>query len=160
MRPDDPLVRHYLAHSMVMRLATISARGAASITPLWFVLDGDWLIASTGAATVAARNVGYDRRVTLLLDGETAGRSELVLRLSGTAEVRRGLPPVRLMARLAAKYYVAPRGARSELLHARQWSLRSRYYAQSQAVVLAIKPEHAELVAVPAEDARLPDEVV
>jgi len=153
MKPDDPVVRHYLAHSMVMRLATISARGNASITPLWFVVDRGRFVAATGAATLAARNAGADARVMLLLDGEKAGRSELVLRMSGTAEVRKGLPPARVMARFAAKYYVAPRGLRSEFAHARQWSLRTRYYAQGEAVLLAIEPTHAELVSVPVDEA-------
>jgi len=44
--PHDPLVRHYLDHSMVMQLATITARGNASVTPLCFVRHGDHLIAS------------------------------------------------------------------------------------------------------------------
>src|SRR5262249_59257805 len=37
MRLNDALVRHYLANSLVMRLATVSGRGAPSLTPIWFV---------------------------------------------------------------------------------------------------------------------------
>lgn len=149
MRPDDPLVRHYLDQSMVMRLATISARGNASITPLWFVVEDGRLLASTAAATMAARNAEADARVTVLLDAEKAGRSELVLRLSGTAEVHHGLASARVLARFAAKYYLAPGGLRSEIAHARQWSRRARYYAQSDAVLLAIAPTDAELLPLP-----------
>jgi len=147
--PDDPLVRHYLDQSMVMRLATISARGNASITPLWFVVEHGRVLASTSAATLAARNAEADARVTVLLDAEKAGHSEIVVRLSGTAEVHHGLPSAQVMARFAAKYYLAPGGLRSEIGHARQRPLRTRYYAQSDAVLLAIEPTEAELVPLP-----------
>ncbi len=152
MRPDDALVRHYLNHSMVMRLATVSARGNASLTPLWFVQDRHRLIASTGAATLAARNIGADPRVALLLDGEKAGRSDMVLRIIGVAEVHEGLPRARMFARIAAKYYLAPLGLRSEVANAGRWRLRTRYYGQSDAVWLAIEPSRAELVTVPFAD--------
>ncbi len=149
MKPDDPLVRQVLAHSMVLRLATLSPRGAASVTPLWFVERHGRLFATTSAASVAARNATADPRVTVLIDGETAGRSSCVIRLAASATVHRGLPSAATMARLAAKYYLAPRGARCELAHVRQWRLRARYYAQSAAVVLEIEPTSAEVLRVP-----------
>ncbi|MFZ1489292.1 MAG: pyridoxamine 5'-phosphate oxidase family protein, partial [Ilumatobacteraceae bacterium] len=66
MTPDDPTVRHYLKHSMVMRLATQSSTGRASLTPIWFVVSDGALVASTAASTVAARNVAADPRVAVL----------------------------------------------------------------------------------------------
>lgn len=153
MRPDDPLVGHYLASSLVMRLATASRRGSPSLTPLWFVTVDGRLVASTGAATVAARNLAAEPRVTVLLDGEAAGRSELVLRVRGTAEVNLGMPPFAVLARYAAKYYLTRDGLRCELAHARRWGLRRRYHAQSEPVWLVIEPTAAELVAVPRPDA-------
>ena len=126
MRPDDPIVHHHLARSRVMRLATVSARGAPSLTPIWFVTVDGRLVVSTAAATVAARNVAADPRVTVLLDAETAGRSQVVLRLRGTAEVHHGLPPLGVLARFGARYYLSPGGLRCELTHARLWRLRTR----------------------------------
>ena len=149
MRANDHLVRHYLAHSLVMRLATVSTKGAPSLTPIWFVVANGRLIASTGATTVAARNVAVESRVTVLLDGEKAGQSDYVLRLRGVATVHHGLPPGGVLARFGAKYYLAPSGLRSEIAHANLWRLRTRYYAQSEAVWLAIEPTTAELVPVP-----------
>jgi hypothetical protein len=149
MRVDDALVRHYLDTSMVMRLATVSARGHASITPLWFVVDGGMLLAGTAAHTVAVRNVRADGRVSVLLDAERAGPSSMVLRLWGRATVQDRLPSPAVVARMAAKYYLTPRGARVELAHARQWALRLRYYRQADGVVLAVEPTSAELVDVP-----------
>lgn len=149
MRADDALVRHYLDRSMVMRLTTVSVRGHASMTPLWFVVEGGLLVAATGAATVAARNVSADERVSVLLDAERGGPSSVVLRLWGTATVRPGLPSPVTFARLVRKYYLSPGGARTELAHARQWPLRVRYYRQSEGVELAIAPHTAELIGVP-----------
>ena len=149
MTTVDGLVAHYLAKSMVMRLATLSRRGAPSLTPIWFVVVGGRLIASTAAATVAARNIAVDSRVSVLLDAEAAGTSDFVMRLHGRAEVHPGLPPVGALARMALKYYVSPRGVRTELAHAQQWRLRGRYYASAEAVWLAIEPTDADLVRVP-----------
>jgi hypothetical protein len=149
MRTDDHLVRHYMARSLVMRLATVSATGAPSLTPIWFVAVKERLIASTAATTVAAHNVAAEARVTVLLDGEQAGPSDYVLGLRGVATVHHGLPPASVLARFGAKYYLAPRGLRSEIAHAHRWRLRTRYYAQSEAVWLAIEPTTAELIPVP-----------
>ena len=149
MKTDDPLVDHYLAQSLVMRLATVSATGGPSLTPIWFVTVDRRLISTTAATTVVARNVAVEPRVTVLLDGEAAGSSELVVRLGGTAEVHRGLPPLGVLARFAVKYYLSPGGLRSELAHASRWMLRARYYAQADPVWLTIEPTDAELIPVP-----------
>jgi hypothetical protein len=147
--PDDPLVRHVVDRSDVMRLATISAHGHPSVTPLWFVVHEGAMIAGTAASTVAARNVAADPRVTVLVDGERAGRSTTIVRLRARAAVHPGLPPAAVMARLAAKYYLTPAAARSEARHVRQWTLRRRYYAQAEAVWISIEPASAELLPVP-----------
>lgn len=133
-----------------------SARGRPSLTPIWFVkLDGR-LISSTAATTVAARNVAAEPRVTVFLDGETARQSEFVLRLRGTAVIHRGLPSLGVLARFGVKYYLAPRGLRSELSHTGRWRLRTRYYAQSDAVWLTVEPTAAELIPVPSRHATEP----
>jgi hypothetical protein len=149
---DDPLVTHVVRNSFVMRLATMSAAGHTSITPLWFVVDGGRLIAGTAASTVAVRNVRADPRVTVLLDGERAGNSALVLRLRGRAEANEGLPPRSAMIRLATKYYLSPGGLACELRNSRRWRLRQRYYAQAQGVWIAITPTHAEFLSLPTAD--------
>jgi hypothetical protein len=132
-----------------MRLATMSAAGHTSITPLWFVVDRGRLIAGTAASTVAVRNVRADHRVTVLLDGERTGQSDFVLRLRGVAEANGGMPPRAAMIRLAAKYYLSPGGLRCELRNGRRWRLRQRYYAQASAVWIAIEPTAAEFLPLP-----------
>jgi hypothetical protein len=139
-----------MRNSFVMRLATMSAAGHTSITPLWFVVQEGRLIAGTAASTVAVRNIRADPRVTLLLDGERAGPSALVLRLRGDAEAINGMPPRRAMARLATKYYLSPGGLRCELRNSRRWRLRQRYYSQADAAWIAIRPTNAEFLDVPA----------
>jgi hypothetical protein len=147
--PDDSIVQHFLANSMVARVATLSAKGVPALTPLWFVLERGRLVATTGAATLAARNAATHPEVAVLLDAEAAGRSPHVLRLLGRASVHAGLPPWRVLVRVAAKYYAGRAALRSELANAGRWRLRARYYAQSEAAWLAIEPVRAELLRRP-----------
>jgi hypothetical protein len=147
--PDDPIVRFFLEHSRVLRLATLSPAGRPALTPLWFVMEGGRLLATTGRATLAARNAAADPRVVLLLDAEAAGRSAHVLRLHGRATVHGALPSWRALARLAWRHYAAPPALRAELAHAGQWSLRRRYYAQSEGATITIEPDRAELLRRP-----------
>ena len=149
MNIDDPLVTHVIRNSYVMRLATMSAAGHSTVTPLWFVVDHGRIVAGTAASTIAVRNIRADPRVTLLLDGERAGPSALVLRVRGVGEVNEGMPPRAAVVRLATKYYLSPNGLRCELRNSRRLRLRQRYYAQSDAVWIAIRPTGAELLALP-----------
>lgn len=149
MSPDDPVVRTYLRHSRVARIATRSARGWPALAPLWFVEQGGRLLTTTGAQALAARNVAADPRVAVLLDAEADGRSAYVLRLHGRATVQPGLPSWRVLAAFARKYYLAPAALSSEWAHAGQWELRRRYYAQSEGVTLEIVPERGELMRRP-----------
>jgi len=145
--PDDPLVRDFVATSLVARVATRSRAGVPALTPLWFVADGGHLYTTTGQATLAARNAKASPKVAILLDGEAAGPREHVLRLHGRATVHGELPGWRVLARFAVKYYLG--GFASELHHARQWRLRQRYYAQGQIAVIEFAPESAELLRRP-----------
>jgi hypothetical protein len=96
------------------------------VTPLWFVVDGDMLHLTTGTATWAARNVARQPEVALLLTGERLTRPGEAVRLHGTATIQRGLPPWRVLLRIAAKYYAAPGGLAIELSNAAKWGLRAR----------------------------------
>jgi len=147
VRPDDPAVRELLAISLVARVATRSRAGAPALTPLWFVADDGHLYATTGQATLAARNAKACPEIAVLFDGEAAGPRERVLRLRGRATVHDELPAWRVLARFALKYYVG--GFASELRHARQWRLRQRYYAQGEIAVIDFVPESGEWLRQP-----------
>ena len=53
-----------------------------------------------------------------------------MLRLRGSATCHHGLPSWAVLLRIAAKYYVAPRGLAVELRNVRRWRLRRLYYGQ------------------------------
>jgi hypothetical protein len=146
----DPAVSALLDEAMVALVATRSAAGRPFVTPLWFVVDGGALYLTTGLETRAARNIARHPVVTVLLGGERGGRDAL-LRLRGTASGHAGLPSWRVLARIAAKYYVAPAALAVELSNAAKWGLRLRYYAQVKggAGYLRIEPSAAEILRRP-----------
>lgn len=130
LAPSDAAVRTFLRRSMIVQVATRSAKGRPFVTPLWFVYDGQALYITTGPETWAGRNVTQHPNVALLFSGERVAQPSHVLRLRGIATCRRGLPTWPVLLRAAAKYYVSPRALPVELRNARKWSLRRLYYGQ------------------------------
>ena len=51
-------------------LATVRADGRPHAAPIWFDLDGDTLVFTTGESTVKGRNMRRDPRVSLCIDEE------------------------------------------------------------------------------------------
>jgi predicted pyridoxine 5'-phosphate oxidase superfamily flavin-nucleotide-binding protein len=149
--PSAPVVGDFLRGSMVALVATVSARGRPFMTPLWFVVDSDMLYLTTGTATWAARNVARQPEVALLLTGERLTRPGEALRLHGKATIQAGLPPWRVLLRIAAKYYAAPAALAVELSNATKWGLRARYYAQVKggAGYLRVVPTEGDLLRRP-----------
>jgi PPOX class probable F420-dependent enzyme len=70
----DPLaeaVRAFLMEgTRTGKLASLTPRGWPHVIPIWFVLDGDELVFSTGCDTVKGRYLGRDDRVSLCVDDE------------------------------------------------------------------------------------------
>lgn len=149
--PSAPVVVDFLRGSMVALVATVSAKGRPFMTPLWFVADGGVLYLTTGTGTWAARNVAQQPELALLLTGEALQHPGEALRLRGTATIQSGLPPWRVLLRIAAKYYVAPGGLAVELANATKWGLRARYYAQVKggAGYLRVVPTGGEILRRP-----------
>jgi PPOX class probable F420-dependent enzyme len=52
------------------KLATLTPAGWPHVMPIWFVLDGDEVVFSTGRDTVKGRHVARDGRVSLCVDDE------------------------------------------------------------------------------------------
>jgi len=130
LSPNDPRVRAFLGNSMVVQLATRSPKGRPFMTPLWFVVDRGELYITTGPDSWTGKNIVRHPEVALLFHGEGSRGSDQVLRLRGAATCHHGLPPWRVLLRIAAKYYASPRALRVELPNARKWRLRALYYAQ------------------------------
>jgi predicted pyridoxine 5'-phosphate oxidase superfamily flavin-nucleotide-binding protein len=146
--PGAPVVADFLRGSMVALVATVSTTGRPFLTPLWFVVDGGTLYLTTGTKTWAARNVAQQPEVALLLTGEALTRRGEALRLHGTATIQPGLPPWRVLLRIAAKYYAAPAALAVEVSNAFRWGLRARYYAQVKggAGYLRVVPTGGEIL--------------
>lgn len=53
------------------KLATVRADGRPHVAPIWFVLDGDTIIFTTGRNTVKGVNMRRDARICLCVDDET-----------------------------------------------------------------------------------------
>jgi PPOX class probable F420-dependent enzyme len=53
------------------KLATVRKDGRPHVVPIWFVLDGDTLVFTTGEASVKAANMRRDPRVAFCVDDET-----------------------------------------------------------------------------------------
>jgi hypothetical protein len=149
--PSDAEVRAFLQDSMVALVATRSANERPFMTPLWFVADGGTLFITTGAESWTSRNVARHPQMALLFTGETLGRSDRILRLRGTATFRPGLPPWRVLLRIAAKYHASPRALRVELRNCFKWRLRMRYYkhVKGGAGHLRVVPTAAEFLPRP-----------
>ena len=53
------------------KLATVRQDGRSHVVPVWFDMDGETLIFTTGQTTVKAANIRRDPRVCLCVDDET-----------------------------------------------------------------------------------------
>ncbi|MGO9152478.1 pyridoxamine 5'-phosphate oxidase family protein [Mycobacterium sp.] len=138
----SPNLEAALRSSRVVILASRSRKGTPFAVPLWFVCHHGRIYTTTSASSWTVHNVAASPQVALLVGGEgrdTAGR----LLVRGYARAVRGIPPLRVLARIAWRYYLHPQFAAVELSHIRQWALRVRYYSQSQAAFVVITPQEA-----------------
>jgi PPOX class probable F420-dependent enzyme len=71
------------------KLATVRKDGRSHVVPVWFVLDGDTLVFTTGESSVKAVNMRRDARVSLCVDDETPPYAYLMV--EGTASMSTGL---------------------------------------------------------------------
>lgn len=77
--------RAFLAHgTRTGKLATTRANGQPHVVPIWFVLDGDDIILTTGASSVKARNMRRDPRVSLAVDDQQPPYSFVMLEGAAT----------------------------------------------------------------------------
>lgn len=53
------------------KLATVRIDGHPHVAPIWFDLDGDTLVFTTGERSVKAKNIRREARVCLCVDDET-----------------------------------------------------------------------------------------
>lgn len=102
MLPDE--VKRFLAYgTRTAKLATVRADGRPHVVPVWFVLDGDDIVFTTGTTTVKAAAMRRQPRVALCVDDETPPYAYVTV--DGTATVDPDAHDVLAWAtRIAARY--------------------------------------------------------
>lgn len=105
------------------KLATVRQDGRPHVAPIWFDLDGDELVFTTGENTVKGKALRRDARVCLCVDDEMPPFAFVVV--EGTAQISDELSELRrwatriggrYMGEDAAEAYGARNGVPDELL--------------------------------------------
>jgi len=66
-----PEVRAFLLESTrTGKLGTVRSDGRPHVVPIWFLLDGDTIVFTTGAGSIKAKNMRHDPRACLCVDDE------------------------------------------------------------------------------------------
>ena len=90
------------------KLATVRRDGRPHVQPVWFVLDGDDLVFTTGASTVKGRNLRRDPRASLVVDDEAPPFA--FVRVDGVVDLSEDPDEMlRWAIRIAARYMGADR---------------------------------------------------
>ncbi|HEY4385478.1 MAG TPA: PPOX class F420-dependent oxidoreductase [Ktedonobacteraceae bacterium] len=85
------------------KLATVRADGRPHVVPVWFDLDGDTLVFTTGDTSVKANNIRRDNRVSICVDDEQPPFAFALI--EGTATLSDNLNEiVRWATRLGGRY--------------------------------------------------------
>jgi len=85
------------------KLATTRRDGAPHVAPIWFVLDGDDLIFTTGAGTLKGKGLARDPRLAICVDDERPPFAFVVV--EGTATLSTEVDEMLVWAtRLGARY--------------------------------------------------------
>jgi len=105
---DDERRAFLLEGTRTAKLATVRVDGRPHIAPVWFVLDGDVLVFTTGAGTVKGKAIERDPRVTLSVDDERPPFAYVII--EGTAEIDTDLDTMLTWAtRIGGRYMGAER---------------------------------------------------
>jgi PPOX class probable F420-dependent enzyme len=92
------------AGTRTLKLATVRADGQPHVVPVWFVLDGEDVIFTTGEDTVKGKNLRRDPRVALSVDEETPPYAFVLI--EGTATLTADAPDLLDWATRIARRYM------------------------------------------------------
>ncbi|MGX1128905.1 PPOX class probable F420-dependent enzyme [Streptomyces glaucescens] len=100
----DTQWREFVSHgTRTGKLSTVREDGSPHVTPIWFLLDGDEVVFTTGKDTVKGRNLARDGRIALCVDDDRPPFAYAVLR--GRARLSEDLDELRhWAARIGARY--------------------------------------------------------
>ena len=109
MTPDE--TRDFLSHgTRTAKLATTGPDGAPHVMPVWFILDGEEVVFTTGAGSVKGRNLLRDPRAALAVDEEVPPYAFVHIR--GRVALSEDLDELRRFAtEIGARYMGAERAA-------------------------------------------------
>ena len=102
MSPEQ-LRRFLSAGTRTAKVATVRKDGRAHVVPVWFLLDGDYLVFTTGESSVKGRSLARDPRVAICVDDDTPPYAMAMI--EGTATLSEDLNELLLWAtRIAGRY--------------------------------------------------------
>jgi PPOX class probable F420-dependent enzyme len=85
------------------KLSTVRPSGAPHVAPIWFVLDGDDMVFTTGGESVKARNLRHEPRAAMCVDDQQPPYSFVVA--TGTVSLSHDLDEMRRWATaIGARY--------------------------------------------------------
>src|SRR5713226_7714229 len=86
------------------KVATVNKNGTCHIVPVWFILDGNDIIFSTGKESTKGKHLLHDNRVTICVDDQTPPYSFVTI--FGNAELTEEQPQelVKWTTRIAKRY--------------------------------------------------------
>jgi len=92
-----------LTGTRTAKVATVRRDGQPHVTPIWFVMDGDELVFTTGRSSVKGRALLRDGRICLCVDDERPPYAFVMI--DGTVTLLDDLEQVRSWAtRIGARY--------------------------------------------------------
>src|SRR4051794_30011477 len=105
----SPRLRAFLTHgTRTGKLGFVAADGRPLVAPVWFVLDGDDVVFTTGARTAKDRAIARDPRLVVCVDLETDPYA--YVQVQGVAEVSEDLDDVvRWATAIGGRYMGAER---------------------------------------------------
>ena len=69
MTPEQ--VRSFISHgTRTAKVATVINDGQPHVMPVWFVLDGEQIVFTTGATSIKGRNLRRDPRIALVVEDD------------------------------------------------------------------------------------------
>lgn len=99
-----PELRAFLLESTrTGKLGTVRSDGRPHIVPIWFLLDGDTIVFTTGAGSIKAKNMHRDPHVCLCVDDERPPYA--FASIEGTASFSDNIQDLTIWAtRIAGRY--------------------------------------------------------
>jgi PPOX class probable F420-dependent enzyme len=104
-------IREFLLEgTRTAKVATVMADGAPHVMPVWFVLDGDRIVFTTGRGSVKGRDLRRDPRVAIVVEDDTPPFAFVHVR--GRAQISEDLDAMlRFATAIGARYMGADRAA-------------------------------------------------